>query len=501
MMKLLPALLSVIVLSGCAFAQDEREKTIRLPQNDTHYKHVRYYIEDVPDADYRHASPEAYEAFRDIKFSVRIHWGTYAMQNVEASWPFLKYSFARRQEYQELYKTFNPTEFDAEEWMEFFKRCGMQAFAFTTKHHDGFSMWHTKTRVKRRANWLNPANRIIENCDLAYSIEETPFKRDIVKELCDAAHKNGIKIDLYFSQIDWYDADFRGYHFHPLLTPRAVLYPQEFGYSSFNAAGRYMTPDLTQEEKNRLVVRHREQLRELLTNYGKIDMICFDEYLGKDIWQEVKQTVKMMRELQPDVMLRCRGIGNYGDYYQPEQFIPGGKGQTAMPWMAIALLGKQFAYDPKAENYKGAGWVINNLIDCVAKGGSFMVCIGPDAKGKFHPAAVEQLEDVGRWLKVNGKGIYETRDCEIWKEGGKEGNIKFTRSKDNKMVYAFVSKFPEKELTIESLTPRAGSEVRLLGYDKPLEWRKADGKGIIVTIPDGLQLPCDYAWCFRFEMN
>ncbi|MDR3182925.1 MAG: alpha-L-fucosidase [Planctomycetaceae bacterium] len=501
MSRILPVLFFVTVLANCVFAQDEREKTIRLPQSDVHYRMVKDYIEDVPDADYKHASPEAYEAFRDIKYSIRIIWGVYSMQNVEASWPFLKYSFAQRQEYQNLYKNFNPTEFDAEEWMQWFDRCGMQAFAFITKHHDGFSMWHTKARIKRRPNWLNPANQIIEKCDLAYSIEETPFKRDIVKELCDAANKHRIKIDLYFSHIDWYDTDFRGYHYHPLMTPEAVLHPKDFGYQTPQISGRLMTPNLTAEEKVRLVARHREQIRELLTNYGKVDMMCFDEYLGKDIWQEVKKTVKMIRELQPDIMLRCRGIGNYGDYYQPEGTIPVGKNSSAMPWMSICLLAKQFAYDPKAENYKGAGWVIHSLIDCVAKGGSFMVCLGPDAKGNFHTKAVEQLEEVGRWLKVNGQGIYETRDRQNWKEGGKDRpEIKYTWSKDKKFVYGFVEQFPEKELRIETLTPQQIKSVKLLGYDKPLEW-KAGGKGIVITIPDALKRPCDYAWCFQAEIE
>ena len=112
----------------------------------------------------------------------------------------------KKMEYNELYKTFNPVGFDAQEWMNFFKRCGMQAFAFTSKDCDGFSMFHTKTRVKRRINYLDTENNPIETCDLAYSIEEAPFERDIVKELCEAAHKNGIKIDLYYSHPDWYDA-------------------------------------------------------------------------------------------------------------------------------------------------------------------------------------------------------------------------------------------------------------------------------------------------------
>ncbi|MDR3232055.1 MAG: alpha-L-fucosidase, partial [Planctomycetaceae bacterium] len=204
--NLLFGIMGVLICSA-AFGQPptaedvrkDRARNIVLPESDGHYQMVKSYIEDEPDADYIHASEKAHEAFRDIKFSIRIIWGVYSKWGIEASWPTLNYSFAKRQEYQELYKTFNPTEFDAEEWMQWFERCGMQAFAFITKHHDGFSMWHTKTRIVRRPNWLNPANRIIEKCDLAYSIEETPFKRDIVKELCDAAHKHDIKIDLYFS--------------------------------------------------------------------------------------------------------------------------------------------------------------------------------------------------------------------------------------------------------------------------------------------------------------
>ncbi|MDR3252208.1 MAG: alpha-L-fucosidase, partial [Tannerella sp.] len=134
----------------------DRARKIVLPLNDGHYKQVKDYVEDEPDADYLHASEEAHEAFRDIKYSIRIHWGVYAMQEIEASWPFLEMSNEKKQEYQELYKNFNPAAFDADEWMAWFKNCGMQAFAFTTKHHDGFSMFHTKTKVKQRANYLNP---------------------------------------------------------------------------------------------------------------------------------------------------------------------------------------------------------------------------------------------------------------------------------------------------------------------------------------------------------
>ena len=158
-----------------------------------------------------------------MKFGVRIHWGIYSIWHRGAeSWPYLPMSLPDRQTYNSLYKTWNPAAFDAESWMDDFHESGLKMFAFTTKHHEGFSMFDTKTRVKSRANWTAPGGPRLESCDLAYSIMETPFRRDIVKELCDAAHKRDIKIDLYFSHPDWYDADFRPYVAHPLQIPSSA---------------------------------------------------------------------------------------------------------------------------------------------------------------------------------------------------------------------------------------------------------------------------------------
>jgi alpha-L-fucosidase len=477
---------------------EDREKTLRLPQSDGHYRETSSYIEEQPDADYVHASEAAYEAFRDIKYSIRIIWGVYCMQGVEASWPMLNYSNEKKQEYQQLYKDFNPVDFNANKWMTDFDRWGMQAFAFICKHHDGFALWHTKTKVKQRYNYLT---QTFENCDLHYSIEETPFKRDIVKELCDAAHKKNIKIDLYFSHPDWYDTDFRPYNYHPLSTPDMAEHPENYYNPKVHGGNNrktILTPERTAEETARLIARHREQIHELLTNYGKIDMMCLDQWMGKDIWPEMKETVKLMRKWSPDLMIRARGIGNYGDYYQPEQFVPKAKENTGMPWMSICLLGKQFSYDPKAENYKGAPWVIHNLIDCVAKGGSFMVCLGPDEKGNFHPTAMKQLEEVGKWLKVNGEGIYETREREEWKID----DIYFTRSKNHKTVYAFTEKWPGTEMIIPSLSPKKGSKVYLFGYKKSLKWSQTN-EGVKVIIPNELQSPenrpCEHAWGFKIK--
>ncbi len=196
--------LAVTMISGSAFwllsVQGDVREPIRAPVSDGHLKKVKSYVELDPIPEYQHASEEAYEKFRDLKFGIRIHWGVYAMwARDDASWTLYQHLRAEKQQYNELYKTWNPKGFDAEQWMRFFERSGIRIFAFTTKHCDGFSMFDTKTRVKGAPTGLLPDGPKLESCDLAYSIMESPFRRDVVKELCDAAHRHNMKIDLYFT--------------------------------------------------------------------------------------------------------------------------------------------------------------------------------------------------------------------------------------------------------------------------------------------------------------
>ena len=170
-------------------------------------------------------------------------------------------------------------------------------------------------------------------------------------------------------------------------------------------------------------------------------------------------------------MLRARGIGNYGDYYTPEGFVPGSRENTAMPWFVIYPLGRSFSYEPDPARHKGGGWIIRNLVDAVAKGGAFMVGIGPDGSGRFHPTAIENLKEAGAWLRVNGEAIYATRPREgdLWHEGD---NIRYTRSKDGRFVYAIALEWPGRRLTLEGVRPAAGSAVSMLGLTQPLAWTR-----------------------------
>jgi alpha-L-fucosidase len=246
-----------------------------------------------------------------------------------------------------------------------------------------------------------------------------------------------------------------------------------------------------------MMARHRAQIEELLTNYGEINMLSLDQWLGPKVWPQLRQTLLRIRELQPNVMLRARGIGNYGDYYTPEGFVPGDPSNTGIPWMVIYPLASGFSYDSNAANYKGAKWIVDNIIDTAAKGGSFQVGIGPNALGRFHPTAVEQVKQVGGWLKICGPGIYATRarEGDLWREGDA---IRFTRSKDNATIYCFALQWPGKTLQLRSVRPLAGSQITMFGYPDGLRWNYDAANGLNIQIPEALaseaRRPNDYAW-------
>jgi alpha-L-fucosidase len=467
---------------------------VKLPDTDGHYRRVKSYIEDTPNLDYSQASDAARAAFRQMKYGVRIHWGVYAMlpYACNASWPLVSASGGhpvlnneQRQVYQQFYRSFNPTNFNADGWMDLFQTNSIKVVAFTTKHHDGFSMFDTHARVARRVNWTAPGGPQIEDCDLAYGIMESPYHRDIVKEVADAAHRHHLKLDLYFSHPDWYDADFRPFADHPL----------------HDRVDKTAHP----EQWNHFIQRHRQQLTELLTHYGKVDLMCLDQYFDETAWLDLRETTKIIRRLQPDVMFRCRGIGNYGDYYTPEGFVPGAKENTDMPWMVIYPLAKGdgiWSYEPDGARYKDGTWIITNLVDTVAKGGNFMVGIGPDSTGLFHPKAVEALQYAGAWLNTNGEAIFSTRPLagENWKQGD---HLRFTQAEAGPTVYAIALQWPGEELELHSITLSPGATVSMLGSSDGLSWHPDAARGTVIHLPPSWQSaagrPGRLPWVFKIK--
>jgi len=447
-------------------------------------KYWQPYMADADLGDYHHAPESAVEDFKDLKYGIRIIWGVYSIIHGQASLVLLQnngdYSkLAFQGFYHELYRSWYPHAFNADRWTDMFKENGFKFFVLTNKHLDGFSMYDTKATIYRRTKFFGENAGSIEDCNLNYSIMETPFKRDITGELVDAARKRDLKIGLFYSHVDWYDADMRFDETNP----------------NFDSA---YSPESEHGPWGRACERHKLQIKELLSKYGKVDMLCFDSYWPAFTWKHIQSVIRYARRLQPKCMFRWRGIGNYGDYYTPQNCTPDpDEDMGTMPWQLIQTISKRnlFSYEPDEQYIQSGEWIIATLIDTVAKGGNLMVAAGPDSTGTWHPKVLESLDYAGKWLKINGEAIYKTRPCNTCKDG----NIYFTRSKDNSQLYAISMKWTGNSIRINNVTMKK-EEVYLLGYSQALKWEHGNG-GINISLPAELQKeenrPCKPAYTFK----
>jgi alpha-L-fucosidase len=430
------------------------------------------------DADYTHAGSAALERWMDWKWGLRIHWGLYCMFDGAESHIVLRHLNDREwlTNYYASYQVFNPTNFNADEWMKIMQRAGMKYFSFTTKHHEGFCLYPTRTLQK---GFRKKADGTYEEVVDHYSIAETPYKQDIVGQLVKAGRAHNLGVSLYYSHIDWHDWDFG-------WDRRNFWYDPNF------------TKESDPERWAAFIQKERDQITELLTWYGPIDTLCLDIRWPTNAQADCYDVAKMARKLQPNIMLRNRGINEYGDYETPEKTIPGDPNVMRRPWQTIYPCSSGFSYK-RNDTYKPREWVLESLIDIVAKGGNFQVGFGPDPTGKWPQEMIERVSYVGDWLKINGECIYATRPYLRYHEGQ---DLRFTRSKDKKYVYIISLKWPGTVLASTLVKVKPGSHIRMLGYDHDLVWRQ-DDRRLTIELPQELQAeaqrPCLQAYAFKLE--
>ncbi len=316
--------------------------------------------------------------WRAAKFGMFIHWGPSSVAGVEIGWGRMSHPFDHPghpqlpdAEYDQLYTRFNPVEFDADFIARTAKEAGMKYVVFTTKHHDGFANWHTKMSE--------------------YNIANTPFKRDICRELADAVRHHGLKLGWYYSTRDWYHPDY--------------LVGDNEKYNDF----------------------YHGQLRELLTNYGKVDMLWFDHVSGTWDQYRFRELFDMIYTLQPGILVNNRAARfvfghkagtpdpeiaelTKGDFDTPEGRI--GVFRKDWPWESCIHMSKLdkpggWSYRPQAVTESFADCV-KMLAACVTGCGNLLLNIGPMADGRIRPEELANLQRFQSWIRTYGESIYET---------------------------------------------------------------------------------------------
>ena len=320
--------------------------------------------------------------WREARFGMFIHWGLYAVpagewkgETKHAEWILTTAQIPVKQ-YEKFASQFNPVKFDAEQWVKVAKDAGMKYIVITSKHHDGFCLFDSKHT----------------DYDV---IDATPFKRDILKELSDECRKQGLKMCWYHSIMDWH---------HPDYMPRRKWEKRSAEGADFDRYIKYM----------------KDQVEEIVTNYGEIGVLWFDGE-WESTWDQKKgrDLYRFVRSLQPNIIINNRvGKGRAGmagtfdpetaagDFGTPEQEIPAtGLGYD---WETCMTMNDHWGYNKNDHNWKSKEDLIRKLVDIASKGGNFLLNVGPTAEGLFPNPSIERLAAMGNWMKVNGESIYGT---------------------------------------------------------------------------------------------
>ncbi|MDN5204785.1 alpha-L-fucosidase [Fulvivirgaceae bacterium BMA10] len=454
-------------------------------------EHENYVVETDP------LVKKNLEEWQDIKFGLMMHWGPYSQWGIVESWSLCTEEWINRRDgryenydqykidYENLQKTFNPVNFNPEKWAKAAKDAGMKYMVFTTKHHDGFCMFDTKTT------------------DYKITSKNTPFhtnpKANITKELFDAFGSEGFKIGAYFSKPDWHTE----FYWWPYYNtgPRHVNYnPAKF-------------PDRWQQFKDYTYT----QIEELMTNYGKVDILWLDgawvrpyentpeRFKEWAIWKDWDQNIdipgiaNMAREHQPGLIVVDRWVsGAYENYLTPENRIP--EHAIPVPWESPITMAPGWSYN-KNHQYKSVRRLVHMMVEIVSKGGNFLLNVGPSPEGDWDPVVYDRLKGIGAWMRINSEAIYNSRIVAPYKDG----KVALTQNKDTKAVYGIYlpdenESTPPAKIWLTHITPAKGASVTMLGAPGRLKWQKI-GNGVLIEIPEKLRKspPAQDAWTIKIS--
>ena len=397
--------------------------------------------------------------FLHDRFGMFIHWGIYS---IPARGEWVRSTEEMPEEnYIKYFDEFNPIDFDPKKWARAAKNAGMKYAVLTAKHHDGFCLFDSKL-----TDW---------------KVTNTPYGKDIVREYLDAFRAEGLRVGLYYSLLDWHHPDYPSYkdRNHPLRNEeREKDKPKNFD--------------------NYLKYMHG-QIEELCRDYGKIDIMWFDfsyDDMTGEKWK-ASELVRMVRSYQPDIILDNRlevsgtGFGSIatdnpsefsGDFVSPEQIIPpsGFKDDSGrnIAWEACVTMNNNWGYTAKDKNFKPYDMLIRKLVECVSKNGNLLLNVGPDARGNIPSESLERLEQIGKWMKLNGESIYGCSSANL----PKPENGRLTRNGNT--IYYHIYENSIGSIWLENIKHDEIKSIRLLCDGT--EIKLADNNWMVENYPDAV---------------
>ena len=373
-----------------------------------------------------------------------------------------------QQDYLALRKTFNPVKFNPEKWAKAAKAAGMRYVVFTTKHHDGFNLFDTRLT------------------DFRITAPDVPFhsnpRSNVVREVFSAFRREGFGIGAYFSKSDWNVP----YYWRP------------------DRPGRTRHPNYNTHEHpeiwSKFVAFTYGQIEELMMGYGPIDILWLDGGQVRPPDQDIQmdKIAAMARRHQPGLIMVDRTVGGrYENYFTPEQEVP--EKPLPYPWETCMCMAVQWSYKSN-DTYKSTHKLIHLLVDIVGKGGNLLLNVGPTPEGELPEPALQRMQEIGAWMKVNGDAIYGTRPVSPYKEG----SVVFTR-KGGRAFAIYLAGEDEglpPQISFAGLRPKLNSEVRLLGYKAPLQWGTFEDGTTMIQVPEKAlkDPPGKHAFAFEFEI-